>query len=1146
MPVYSRGGKTVFADNDSEAEKKLSSSSNDDNDSGSSGGGSSSSSSSGGSSRDKSPGRVTVEEQIKDRLSKGKELTPGQKRAAKQKGIDISKSSTRNKNKSKSSSGGSSSSSNQEKKTINISRGTKYVVVQEDGTTTPTNNYQWAKQRAKKVGGAVINTSSGKEQINKTLSRFSQSVNESKSDLATAQANILNRGANEIYAKGGKDSESFKNVTRKLNQMGTAAVISPSLSDPNYQQKVQGIKDRVKDVYAKKLGVDTQFYAQDNITGKTRKLNPGEKALILGSLDQRKSTAFGQNKNIYTATDYYRREPFSKPEKVTSKKFSDVKPGEIKNDSSRMGRDNRKILGLGSSGSDSVVDKKENKSYGKRFLTSLGEVAGEMIKSPAEGLVKSFRTPFQRIGLFKPSESVKKAFQITTDKNKVSKKAYNAFKRLDRQTTVKGKLYKDPDVQNFALIGGLGAGGTGLLGRAGVSLAEGAYTFFVGKAGVDAVKNKFSPQSTANFAFVAAPGAVKSVANLPRNIRDAKVNIKSYSTSPKETLKFWKKSPSKQFEKLKKQTSKVNRGATEATGDFRYTQSMKRTNQFDPFTKTKVSTKATEFGPLKGEMLSKDVKIRDVIGKDLSVREVTSRTNPNVEVKYIFDKSAGKAAEVSYYKGKKVDSNVFKLKQGEAPINKIKIDDPVTRELSEQVGGKGGKTASRKSDTFQSFELETGQGKYTGLFTERQSQYARINKNLRELQMSADLNTGKFNMGKKTSKARVEFGDPRKLVDEVTFGEIRGKNVITQQKAQPRTKTTTLRNQDLRFKYTNRPDKSPKPFSDKFKANWRMNRKTNKRPIQETKSGKLVQELETVTVPKSKPATLQDVGKMVRESFSKQKTLGSLTKSKTKINIPFKTLSKPKSNSKSVPPATKTMEASASMVDFSEPKSSLEIPTIKSSFETADLKSSPSLSAEPGTIIEEVQEISKKSDINKKISSDIKPKQNIIPTQKINTEQKISQKVRQDTTQDIIQKPIAKSLTDSSGAPFGRVIKQDKPNVPRIPGFVPSNEENRGSYEVFVREQGKDVPIAKKSTLDKARTALKNNLGQTLRASGYVKSKGKKVPLDLGSKYRKSKKDPLRVVEKRRHRLDSRSEVSQIQFGRKKKGKKSIQSFWGF
>lgn len=127
----------------------------------------------------------------------------------------------------------------------------------------------------------------------------------------------------------------------------------------------------------------------------------------------------------------------------------------------------------------------------------------------------------------------------------------------------------------------------------------------------------------------------------------------------------------------------------------------------------------------------------------------------------------------------------------------------------------------------------------------------------------------------------------------------------------------------------------------------------------------------------------------------------------------------------------------------------------------------------------------------------------------------------------------------------------------RIIPKKPKSEEKKkttttgiGFYDVFVRKKGKDIKIGEKRTKKEAKSFLETNLDETLRASGFLEKGGKKViPKSLGADFRRSKKDPWRIIEKRSKRLSSSSEISKIQKAKKSalkkpKKRKSAEDYW--
>lgn len=92
------------------------------------------------------------------------------------------------------------------------------------------------------------------------------------------------------------------------------------------------------------------------------------------------------------------------------------------------------------------------------------------------------------------------------------------------------------------------------------------------------------------------------------------------------------------------------------------------------------------------------------------------------------------------------------------------------------------------------------------------------------------------------------------------------------------------------------------------------------------------------------------------------------------------------------------------------------------------------------------------------------------------------------------------------------------------------------SFKVFTRKKGVDIEVGEFETLGEAKTKLKGTLIETLRASGFVTKKGKKVRLDFGFGFRPSKVDPFRIVQRKERRFGTRGEIREAQFFKKAKG----------
>jgi hypothetical protein len=92
-------------------------------------------------------------------------------------------------------------------------------------------------------------------------------------------------------------------------------------------------------------------------------------------------------------------------------------------------------------------------------------------------------------------------------------------------------------------------------------------------------------------------------------------------------------------------------------------------------------------------------------------------------------------------------------------------------------------------------------------------------------------------------------------------------------------------------------------------------------------------------------------------------------------------------------------------------------------------------------------------------------------------------------------------------------------------------------YDVYVRNFGKDIRIENNIGLEKAKSSLRANLLDTLRASGFIqRDKGERLTFEeagLGDLFRPSKKESGRIVQRRLKRLGSFGERKEIIKSRK-------------
>lgn len=126
-------------------------------------------------------------------------------------------------------------------------------------------------------------------------------------------------------------------------------------------------------------------------------------------------------------------------------------------------------------------------------------------------------------------------------------------------------------------------------------------------------------------------------------------------------------------------------------------------------------------------------------------------------------------------------------------------------------------------------------------------------------------------------------------------------------------------------------------------------------------------------------------------------------------------------------------------------------------------------------------------------------------------------------------------------------MKQREESIIRKPGIIKLPEGERISrkkkskptmqkptFDVFIRKKGKDVKVKSVGDIIKAGNELRRELEGSLAASGFVSKGGKRVRINLGSGFRPSKVEPLRIVQKRSKRLGTGSERKQIQRARRK------------
>jgi len=148
--------------------------------------------------------------------------------------------------------------------------------------------------------------------------------------------------------------------------------------------------------------------------------------------------------------------------------------------------------------------------------------------------------------------------------------------------------------------------------------------------------------------------------------------------------------------------------------------------------------------------------------------------------------------------------------------------------------------------------------------------------------------------------------------------------------------------------------------------------------------------------------------------------------------------------------------------------------------------------------------------------------------------------MKQETKQRAVQKQVSmlKSLFERTPTkPFIPVIVFRSSGGNGVKGKIVKIDTGR--YVVYVRRYGQDNIIGEAETLEEAKIMLKNNLQQTLAASGFISKSGERQPIQdlFGDMFAPSKRESGRVVQRRGKRLSSSAEIWGIQQARKNKAK---------
>lgn len=120
--------------------------------------------------------------------------------------------------------------------------------------------------------------------------------------------------------------------------------------------------------------------------------------------------------------------------------------------------------------------------------------------------------------------------------------------------------------------------------------------------------------------------------------------------------------------------------------------------------------------------------------------------------------------------------------------------------------------------------------------------------------------------------------------------------------------------------------------------------------------------------------------------------------------------------------------------------------------------------------------------------------------------------------------------------------RTSSPKIPtfKFPNIYLPSEKLTGKtsgnlFEIFGRRYGKDIFLGTEKTSVAASLKLKSFLKNTLGASGYLTESGKPFRPYLGFEFAPSKKESFRIVQKRRYRLGTGSELSEILSAKKNK-----------
>ena len=203
-----------------------------------------------------------------------------------------------------------------------------------------------------------------------------------------------------------------------------------------------------------------------------------------------------------------------------------------------------------------------------------------------------------------------------------------------------------------------------------------------------------------------------------------------------------------------------------------------------------------------------------------------------------------------------------------------------------------------------------------------------------------------------------------------------------------------------------------------------------------------------------------------------------------------------------------------------------------------------------------------------KVQEQVKVLQPQLDIQQPVLEQKVSQELKQQLKQQLkLQQKVKQKQQQELQQRFQQVL-QRQPSaeqkitfIPKAPTFelgqlqriAKEIKEKPEKFSVFITKKGKDVKTKTFATLPAAKKELVSTLKKTIAAGGFIKENGRKIPfneLGIGTfgEFRRSKKDPAKIIQKKSLRLGTFGETSELKLFRalappKKKGKRKKDPF---